>query len=220
MNGDALDITAQFNITEQARERDKNGGLLGLLLRCVDIGGVGTDDGKACVVVSYNITTQSICAGWAVSEGGHFNASFDFNALENKRCVAANIVPMRKEAAQKYHNDGDGQTAVATVAATYSVLELRVFLDRSIIEVYANGAALTQRCLLPTGVDLHAPNNASADVFFYVSGEPELNNGTDDGEYSFVPRYEARNGSTQGESGVYLKSLEAWHMGTMWGQVN
>jgi len=32
-------------------------------------------------------------------------------------------------------------------------LQLHVFLDRSIIEIYSGGAAFTQRCLLPKGVD-------------------------------------------------------------------
>ena len=226
LHGDALDITARFRITEEAREREGGGGLLGLLLRCVDIEGPGfreaADGKRACVVVSYNVTTQSMCAGWAVAAGsaagggggGNASGSFDFNALENKRCVTADILPMGKK-----NDDGGGGEAATAAAAAHSVLELRVFLDRSIIELYANGAALTQRCLLPDGVDLQAPKNASADVFFYA--EPDPDEGASEGAGAFAPHYLGSSGRSDGgeTSGVHLLSLEAWRMGTMWGSV-
>jgi hypothetical protein len=231
LHGDALDITARFRITEEAREREGGGGLLGLLLRCVDIEGPGfreaADGKRACVVVSYNVTTQSMCAGWAVAAGsaagggggggggGNASGSFDFNALENKRCVTADILPMGKK-----NDDGGGGEAATAAAAAHSVLELRVFLDRSIIELYANGAALTQRCLLPDGVDLQAPTNASADVFFYT--EPSPGRGASGGADAFAPHYLGGSGGSDGgePSGVHLVSLEAWRMGTMWGAVS
>lgn len=63
-------------------------------------------------------------------------------------------------------------------------VSLRIFLDRSIIETYTGGAALTSRCLLPRGV-----TNATATDLWSVGGQAQL------------------------------VSLQAWHLGSMWGDV-
>ena len=68
------------------------------------------------------------------------------------------------------------------------VVRLHIFLDRSIIETYTAGAALTSRCFLPTYGGKH--HNSSEGVDLWAVG------GT-----------------------ARLLSLQAWHMGSMWGNV-
>ena len=50
-------------------------------------------------------------------------------------------------------------------------LDWHIFLDRSVVESYANGAAATGRCLLPRGVD--AKKAVGVDVFA-VGGNVQL----------------------------------------------
>ena len=74
-------------------------------------------------------------------------------------------------------------------------MTLRVFLDRSVVEVYTGGAALTQRCLLPASLwaqlraDGARPSD-SAQIDAFAEGGSAL-----------------------------LSHLESWPMRSMWGAV-
>jgi sucrose-6-phosphate hydrolase SacC (GH32 family) len=169
LTGDALDITVRLHISEGAS------GLVGLLLRCVDVATTNvttnvTTTNQTCVVASYSLTTGEMCAGWRPT--GSSNSS----VLIGRRCAAGNVLPVQ-----------DG------------VLALRVFLDRSFLEMYANGAALTKVCLVPDGVSPQAPKSATADLFF----EPEP----------------AETNATNATGVAGLVSFEAYAMGSMWGRV-
>ena len=73
---------------------------------------------------------------------------------------------------------------------TPSTVHLHVFLDRSIIEVYSGGAAVTARCLLP----------------------PALSEGSETRPPPTVDAFAIGGVAT-------LVSLESWRMRSMWGSV-
>jgi hypothetical protein len=171
LTGDALDITVRLNVSEGAS------GLVGLLLRCVDVPATNpftnvTTTNQTCVVASYSLATRVMCAGWRPA------GSNNSGAMIGRRC-AASVLPV---------HDG--------------VLALRVFLDRSVLEMYANGAALTKVCLLPDGVSPQASKSAPADLFFEPA--PAATNATN---------------ATNSTGVVGLMSFEAYAMGSIWGRV-
>jgi len=67
------------------------------------------------------------------------------------------------------------------------VVELHLFLDRSVIELFSGGAALTGRCNL--AAKANASEAQGVDVW------------------------------VDGGAGTNLVSLDAWDIGTMWGEV-
>ena len=74
-------------------------------------------------------------------------------------------------------------------------MTLQVFLDRSIVEVYTGGAALTERCMLPTAIT-----------------ERLRDSGVRPSEAAAVDAF-AEGGAAQ------LLGLESWGMRSMWGAV-
>jgi len=76
---------------------------------------------------------------------------------------------------------------------TAGTVTLRVFLDRSIVEVYTGGSALTERCMLPAAIT-----------------ERLRASGTRPSEAAAVDAF-AEGG------GALLIGLESWGMRSMWG---
>ena len=158
-----------LDITVRFRIREGTSGLVGLLLRCV----LTDTRQQMCIAATYDLVAGSLCAGWRPA------GTNDSSVLIGRRCTAGNVLPLQKSGSD-------------------DILELRTFLDRSFLEVYTNGAALTKLCMLPDSVPLGAPKRATADLLFQPT--PDAN-------------------GTNGTGSVQLLKFEAYTMGSMWGVV-
>lgn len=159
-----------LDITVRFRIREGTSGLVGLLLRCV----LTDTRQQMCIAATYDLVAGSLCAGWRPA------GTNDSSVLIGRRCTAGNVLPLQKSGSD-------------------DILELRTFLDRSFLEVYTNGAALTKLCMLTDSVPLGAPKRATADLLFQPT--PGAN-------------------GTNGTGSVQLVKFEAYTMGSMWGVVD
>ena len=137
------------------------------------------------VIATWNVSAAAPIFGLRLRQVGNFSCDVAFDASKNAVVAGPGIF----------------QAAAVDAAAALpwwpakvvpqpgpGMVRIHIFLDRSVVEVYTGGAALTARCLLPPpSRDGHASSAVKQEANVVVTGV-----------------------------GAELVDLQAWEMGTMW----